>query len=145
MLWESVSNWISSGNLKFDNHTFNLVESIACGVYQNGVLVKLYLMSPQKSVPKKYTYHGMRMNADGLRLARAVFEYRPAKSEGISIVFRCPLNYGFFVEHGLGPSTYAEGGNPSKKGYGWWSDGLVPYIKKELNNIFLLKNGDKRL
>lgn len=133
-LWTSVSNWIDAGNLDFENRSFNLRDSIACGVYENGRLVKLFTFT-QKGTNKIYHYHGMELRADGLRLVRNTFFNRPYTAPGINIVFRCPLNYGFFLEHGLGPLSLADGGDSSKKAYHWWSDGLVPFINSEFNKL----------
>lgn len=133
-LWESVSRWIDSGGLSFSNVSYNLRDSIACGVYENGVLLKLFTFSP-KGTNKIYHYHGMRLRADGLRLVQSTFYNRPYSAPGVHIVFRCPLNYGFFLEHGLGPDSLAEGGNRSKKAFGWWSDELVPFINQEYRRL----------
>ena len=133
-LWSSIASWIDAGNLSWDNDTYNLRDSIACGVYQDGMLVKLFTMEPAKGTPKTYTYHKMRMSADGTRLVKSVFLQRPYTEPGTHIVFRCPLNYGFFLEYGLGPDKMGSG-NPAKKGYGWWSNELVPQIEKEFRRI----------
>lgn len=133
-LWASISSWIDAGNLSWDNDTYNLRDSIGCGVYQDGMLVRLFTMEPAKGTPKTYIYHKMRMSADGARLVKSVFLQRPYTEPGTYIVFRCPLNYGFFLEYGLGPYKIGSG-NPTKKGYGWWSNELVPQIKKEFRRI----------
>jgi hypothetical protein len=133
-LWDSISSWIDNGNLSWTDRTYNLRDSIACGVYENGVLIRLLTMPDKKGSPKQYYYHKMRMTADGMRLVRETFTLRPFTQSGVHIVFRCPLNYGFFLEYGLGPNKLGSG-DETKVGYGWWSNELVPQIKKEYKRI----------
>lgn len=133
-LWASISGWIDGGNLSWTDRSYNLRDSIACGVYENGALVRLFTMPNKKGTPKQYYYHKMRMTADGMRLVRETFLLRPFAQPGVYIVFRCPLNYGFFLEYGLGPNKLGSG-DETKTGFGWWSNELVPQIKKEYRRI----------
>lgn len=133
-LWESVLSFIDGNNLSWDHKSFNLRDSIGCGVYENGVLVHFFLSNPMGNEYKYFTYHKNRIKAKGSsRIRKSILE-EPYVRPGVHIVFRCALAYGFFLEYGLGPNSYPNG-DPGKKGYKWWSQELVPYIIKEFNRI----------
>lgn len=135
-LWEDVSKFVDSGDLSFEHDTYNLRNGIASGLYNNGKLEKLYTFE-ERGTDKLFKYKGenKELNYGILQGLISTIFNMPYAMPGIYIVYRCVTEYGFFVEHGLGPSALASGGNVNKRGFGWWSKELVPFITKKYNEI----------
>lgn len=120
----AVFEWIDSHAGYYQDQTYNLRDSIGVGVYRKGVLVKWIQtpspkairgkrFSPGADSPYYYTIHGrdLLINATQNATSHNLALY--------ALVVFAAAPYGIMVEDGDG-----------KRGTGWWSEGLVPYVRQ---------------
>lgn len=142
-----VKDWVKSESAAYwENDTYNLRDSIGAGLYKNGRLVKFIGNPAKASSPAKYTYHGVQYTMSGRRkLMTALGNNHLANSGKYVLAIFCEAPYGFFLEHGLGPEPLSSG-DDSKKGFGWWSNGLVPYVQERFEvQLAIFKNEVKSI
>ena len=115
----------------YDNDTNNLRNSIGIGIYASGVLVKwIDNPTPLPEAPKTYIYHGVKYPVSGKdKLEKAINNAHRVNMGAYSMIIFCAIPYGYFLDRGLG-----YGGGSSKTGYGWWSHGLIPEVRKAFIN-----------
>ncbi|MEG1289559.1 MAG: hypothetical protein RRY36_09615 [Bacteroidaceae bacterium] len=127
-----VSDWVSSESKHYwTDATYNLKDSIGSGLYKDGALIKFIGNPASASISTTYIYHKQMYNMSGRNKLMSALQNNHLSNTGkyVLAVF-CEAPYGFFLEHGLGPDGI-DAGDSSKKGYGWWSEGLVPYINEK--------------
>jgi len=114
----------------FHNETNNLSNSIGIGIYENGVLVQ-WIDNPaaENALPKTYIYHGISYPVNGrAELEKAISAAAGTVIGGYSMIVFCALPYGLWVDRSLGD------GGTDKRGRGWWSEGLIPEVRKAFTN-----------
>ena len=144
---KAVFDWMSKQSY-FTNRTYNLSDSVGVGIYKQGVLVNWVTNPASKaSAPRVITYHGERISVDGRALLQEAINASASMAATFAdytLVIFVKAPYGAWVELGLGAYGDSDGSDgqshPAKAGYGWWSEGLVPYIKEtfvtEFNKVF---------
>lgn len=126
---QSVFTWIDSQKY-YENDTFNLRDSIGVGIYNSGTLVKwIDNPTPRATSSKTYTYHGVQYTMSGRdKLEKAINNAHRIGMGTYSMIVFCEAPYGYFVEKSLGY------GGDNKQGKGWWSQGLIPEIRRAFLN-----------
>lgn len=139
----AVYEWIDDHPLFYKDQTYNLRDSIGVGVYKDGVLLNwIQHPSPKATVRGKYAPPH---KEDAPALYYTYFQGRDLLNQAISngvasnfakyvLVVYATAPYGLLVEDGGG-----------KRGTGWWTEGLVPYVKKRfLSELTKFKNSEAK-
>lgn len=133
--------WFDENAVKYglNNDTYNLRDSIGVGLFKQGILIDIVAPSPKASVAHQWTYHKVQYETKGHdKLLSVLANTHKANMNEYNFVLICAAPYGFFLDRGLGPDKLGNG-DASKAGYGWWTDGLIPFINKyvqsKLNEI----------
>lgn len=116
---KAVFEWIDAHSLYYQDQTFNLRDSIGVGIYKQGVLQEWIHEPTQKATTKRpFTYNGEKMMVDGRELLMEAISLGDESDFGdYTLVVYATAPYGILVEEGGG-----------KRGTGWWSEGLIPYV-----------------
>lgn len=120
---DAVYGWIDSHTAYYEDDTYNLRDSIGIGIYKQGVLVKWVQMpSPKATEGRRFSMGGKNYTVVHGRelLNEAIQGSDYANFAMFSFVLYATAPYGIIVEDGDG-----------KRGTGWWSEGLVPYVKSK--------------
>jgi hypothetical protein len=114
----------------YNDETFNLRDSVGVGIYDGGTLVKwIDNPTPKASGTTTYTYHGVKHTISGRdKLEKAINNAHRTTMGQYSMIIFCAAPYGYFVEKSLGD------GGDNKRGKGWWSEGLIPEVRKSFTN-----------
>ena len=125
-----IFSWIDSHPAYYKDQTFNLRDSIGVGVYKNGAIVQ-WIHNPapkatrkKKFAPRSEEYGGGNAPYSVLISGRellneAISNAKYAKFADYTLAVFATAPWGLLVEDGKG-----------KRGTGWWTEGLVPYIKE---------------
>lgn len=144
---KAVASWLDTQTY-FTDRTNNLRDSIGVGIYKEGVLQTWIENSPRKATQEMVTiYHGEELSINGRELLNSAITSAASEAGSFAtytmIVF-AKAPHGEWVDLGLGYPQPADGFKPSKKGFGWWHDGLVTEVQsvfaREFNSVF---NGAK--
>ena len=122
----AVFEWIDAHSLYYQDQTYNLRDSIGIGVYRQGQLQQ-WIQHPQAKATEKrsFTYKGEKIYVDGRQLLQeAISLGEESDFADYSFVLYASAPYGILVEEGGG-----------KRGTGWWSEGLVPYVRERFITI----------
>lgn len=120
---DAVYGWIDSHTAYYEDDTYNLRDSIGIGIYKQGVLMKwVHMPSPKATKGRKfYEGNGSYIMVHGRDLLNeAIQNSSYANYAMFSFVLYSAAPYGIIVEDG-----------DDKRGTGWWSEGLVPYVKSK--------------
>ena len=117
----AVFEWIDNHPLYYQDQTFNLRDSIGAAVYKNGVLKNwIQLPTAKATKAKKFAYPNSPYYTE-IRgrdlLQRAISGGKWDEFADYALVVYAAAPYGIYVEDGNG-----------KRGTGWWTEGLVPYV-----------------
>ena len=125
-----IFSWIDSHPAYYKDQTFNLRDSIGVGVYKNGAIVQwIHNPAPKATRKKKFAVRGGGYGGSD-NPYYTFFSGRELLNEAIS-----NAEYAKFADYTLAVFATApwgllvEDGN-GKRGTGWWTEGLVPYIKE---------------
>jgi len=131
---QSVFDFIDAKGY-YENDTYNLRDSIGVGIYESGALVRwIDNPSPKATASKTYIYHGQKYTISGRdKLEKAINNAHRVGMGQYSMIIFCAAPYGFFVDRGLGAEPLGSG-DTSKRGYGWWSEGLIPEVRRTFIN-----------
>lgn len=122
----AVFEWIDAHSAYYQDQTYNLRDSIGVGVYKEGVLQQ-WVQHPQAKATDKrlFTYKGEKIYVDGRELLQeAITAGDESDFADYALVLFAAAPYGILVEEGGG-----------KRGTGWWSEGLVPYVRERFITI----------
>ena len=122
----AVFEWIDAHSLYYQDQTYNLRDSIGIGIYKQGIL-QHWIQHPQAKATEKrlFTYKGEKIYVDGRQLLQeAISLGEESDFADYAFVLYAAAPYGILVEEGGG-----------KRGTGWWSEGLVPYVRERFITI----------
>lgn len=128
-----IFSWIDSHPAYYKDQTFNLRDSIGVGVYKNGAIVQwIHNPAPKATRKKKFKERGVDYASFGVGehdywqllsgrelLNNAISNAEYAKFADYTLAVFATAPWGLLVEDGKG-----------KRGTGWWTEGLVPYVKE---------------
>lgn len=131
-LAHSVLDWVENKSYTYENHTWNLTDSIGCAIYDHGVVIETFF-PPQKSSshgPRTITYHGQKQVIYGrLLLREAVNDMEIASLGPFSFGVFAAAPYGLWVDKSWGY------GGESKRGKGWFTDELTSFVENEFRRL----------
>lgn len=127
---DAVFEWIDGLSVLYLNDTFNLRDSIGFGVFKHGVLLNWIQTPSPKATSNKFfnpvsgkyenemSFYSITLSGREL-LNKAIADGEYSTIADYAIVLYVAMPYGVDVEYGGG-----------KRGTGWWSEGLVPYVQE---------------
>lgn len=141
---QAVYDWIDSQQY-FTNRSGNLKDSIGVAMYRKGVLLDDWYWLPAKGASKelKTRYHGADIVINGREMLNEAIDMGGSLAQEVgdyTLVVFVAAPHGAWVTLGLGSPDPANEFKPTKKGFGWWQDGLRSYATQtfiqNFNRVF---------
>lgn len=135
-LADAILQWLKGKQYSYKDDTFNLTDSTGCALYEDGKIVKLYMLKPQQATElKTYMYKRVTYTISGRELLNKLTEEAPVATMGkYSLVIAAEAPYASWVNDSLGD------GGPNKRGKDWFND-LKDFATKRLEELI---NGANR-
>lgn len=124
---DRVYTWLDGYEREWESRTFNLYDSIGFGKYKQGVLWRFYQDKNKRATEDKNLWIAKNtvVAINGFDLLQAAIGSKEgADTAEYALVLFAAVPYAEWVELSLGD------GGGSKRGKGWWSNGIVPYTRK---------------